>query len=315
MTRAGPLKPAGSGARRPGILTPAGRRRGWGLLLAAFLLLAGCSGTTAAGREPAGSKSGQRPADQRPGDQRPGDAGAPAQAVPGTPDQPKLADGTLLSSSFEKQVCGKWFGERKPECEFGVEGGVEAGPFGSRTGAQAVRIDRTSPEHMGVVADLPLPGGTAFIGVAHRVPAIPDGAIPTKPGHIQLEQLSPTDGKLAGWPVEVRLYPDRRLGLGRFKDDEVVMSDWQVPVDQWFYVVVEVANGPAAIQRMWIYDAEDNLVDEVEASLKTQDDGAHANRTAQKVGGSTPTLAPMYTYADDWYVATTLQGARRISEG
>lgn len=224
------------------------------------------------------------------------------------------SDGLLLSSSFEGSVCGRW---RSPKngCEFGVEGGVEAGDFEARTGAQAVRIDRTSPNHMGVIADLPLPEGRAFVGAAHRIPELVAGTIPDDPGHLQLEQLSVTDGSLPGMALEVRLFPDRRLGLGLFRDDAVVMADWAVPVDEWFYVVVEVANGSPATQRMWLFDDNDQLMSEIEVPLQTRQSWAHEGRTAQKLGGSTASLKPLFTYVDDWYVATDFQGPLRIDDG
>lgn len=189
---------------------------------------------------------------------------------------------------------------------------MSAGPFDPRTGAWAVRIDRTSPRHMGVIDDQPLPGGRGFVGVAHRVPAIPPGSIPRDPGYIELEQLSPTDGKLPGYPVEVRLYPDRRLGLGLFREKPVVMTDWRVPVDEWFYVVVEVVNGAPATQRLWAFDATDRLAAEVAIELTTRRVWPHATRTAQKVGGSTAALVPLDTYADDWFISTEFEGPLRI---
>lgn len=235
----------------------------------------------------------------------------------GTREEPgaPTSDGVLLSSSFEGEVCGRWQGTPDPGCEFGVEGGVETGLYDPRTGERAVRLDRTSPKHMGVIADLPLPEGRAFVGIAHRVPAIPAGAIPDQPGHLQLEQLSPTDGTLPAWTVEVRLYPDRRLGLALFRGDDVVMADWPVPEDEWFYVVVELAHGPQAVQRMWLYDADDRLRSEVAIPLKTEESWPHEGRTAQKIGGSTASRAPLYTYVDDWYVAERSLGPVRIDAG
>jgi hypothetical protein len=271
-------------------------RSGLGGLVAAALLVGAC----ATGAEPAGEA-------------------APSSSTPTmvagrqTQEGAQAPGAILLASSFEGAVCGRW---RRPKagCEFGVEGGVEAGPFGPRTGVQAVRIDRTSPNHMGVIADLPLPEGRAFIGVAHRVPAFSPAAIPPDPGHLQLEQLSVTDGELPGMALEVRLYPDRRLGLGLFRDDAVTMAEWAVPEDEWFYVVVEVANGAAATQRMWVFDEADQLKAQVEVALETRQSWAHEGRTAQKVGGSTASLEPLFTYADDWYVATELLGPLRIGE-
>lgn len=214
-----------------------------------------------------------------------------------------------MASSFEGEVCGEYFNLRRG-CEFGIQGRVETGPFDPRTGLQAVRIDRTSPQHMGVVTDTSLPEGNGFVGAAHRIPAIPDGAIRTD---IQLMQLSPSASGTPGRPVEVRFLPDRRLGLALHQGDDVVVTEWPAPVDQWFYIVVEVANGTRATQRMWVYGPDDQLVEEVEIVLDTVTGGR--GRTAQKVGGSTATLAPLHTYADDWYVSTTMRGPLRIGEG
>lgn len=165
---------------------------------------------------------------------------------------------------------------------------------------------------MGVVVDQPLPAGHGFIGTAHRVPAFPAGAVKSPPGHIQIMQLSPADEGLKANSVEVRIYADRRLGLALTGADDATMANWQVPVDQWFYVVVEVANGTSALQRMWVYDGSDRLVAEVSARLATQSPSSRG-RTAQKVGGSTPTAQPMYTYADDWYVSNSFLGPARVS--
>jgi hypothetical protein len=219
--------------------------------------------------------------------------------------------GLLLASSFELPICGDYW-RPGPGCEFGGQGGVDAGPYRPRTGASAARIPRDASQHMGVIAVVPLRAGRAFVGVAHRIPSIPKGAIPSEPGYIQLEQLSPTDGVLHGWPVEVRLYPDRRLGLALFEARNVVLSDWRVPVDGWFYVVVKVANGSPALQRMWVYDSQDRLVDMISASLVTQVSWPHQTRAAQKIGGTTATLVPLYSYADDWYISTQLRGPLRI---
>ncbi len=280
-------------------MTPAARRRFGACLFAGALVLGACSGSNA---QEVVSKPRPVPTPSPPGP---------------TPSSTPAADpeDLLLASSFEEPVCGPW--TQQPEkfgCEFGVQGGVEAGPYRPRTGDSAVRIPRMTPAHQGVIADVPLEDGHAFIGVAHRIPSIPRGAIPAR-GHIQLEQLSPTDGVLPGWPVEVRLYSDRRLGLALFGDgDEVAMGDWRVPVDEWFYVVVEIAIGTRAQQQMWLYGARGDLKAEVSTRLNTRRQWPHASRTAHKVGGNTSTLAPMYTYADDWYISKTFLGPVRVDE-
>jgi hypothetical protein len=86
-----------------------------------------------------------------------------------------------------------------------------------------------------------------------------------------------------------------------------------VPVDEWFFIVVEVTNGTNAPQRMWIYDSNDRLVDKVAVDLDTRQEWPHRGRTAQKLGGNTSTTVPLYTFHDDWYVATEFMGPVRIS--
>lgn len=274
----------------------------------AVVVLAACqSADRASGRDGLGPADAAQPPTSSDGAAaRPaGGETAPLARLPAPPS------GVLLSSGFERPVCGRYYLENGPDCEFGIQGDVETGPFAARTGPGALRIGRQGPEHMGVIADLGLPAGHAFIGVAHRVPAIPEGAIPAD-RFIQLQQMSPTDGTLPGFTVEVRLYPDRRLGLALFRAEEAVKTDWQVPVDAWFYVVVEVASGPEATQRMWVYDPQDRLVAEVAATLGSRQSTEHPRRTAQKVGGTRPTLAPMDTYADDWFISTAFRGPTRI---
>jgi hypothetical protein len=170
---------------------------------------------------------------------------------------------------------------------------------------------------MGVLSDVPIPDGHGFVGVGVRIPAFPPGAFPDVVGrapNLQLMQLTPTDGVLPATPVEVRLFEDRSLGLGIHSDQrDTVMADWTAPVDEWFYIVVELNNGTSAPQRMWIYDSGDQLVDQVVARLDTRLEWVHGGRTAQKVGGSTSTNAPMYTYYDDWYIATKFMGPIHIS--
>jgi hypothetical protein len=226
--------------------------------------------------------------------------------------------GFLLTSSFERPICGV-YQHPKPECEFGVQGDdTRTGPWPSRTGDSSARVQRMSSSHMGILRRVPIPDGNAFVGIGIRVPEIPTGAFPSVDGrdpHIQLLQLTPTDGVLPAIPVELRLFEDRRLGLGVWNDKrEAVKSDWNIPVDEWFYVVVEVNNGNPSPQRMWIYDSDDDLVDEVEVSLNTRVEWVHQARTAQKVGGSTSTNVPMFTYYDDWYIARENMGPIHISK-
>jgi hypothetical protein len=225
----------------------------------------------------------------------------------------------VLASSFERPVCGVWW-RPDPGCEFGVEGEVQSGEFGCRTGKMCLELERLNREtHVGVLAPAPAPDGRVYVGAAHRIPEIPAGAIPETPGYLELEQLTPTDGTLPGWPVEVRLYPDRRLGLGLSQESsaaggEVAMTTWTVPVDEWFSVVVEIVNGDPATQRMWVFGPDDQLAERVSIELTTRVEWVHGTRTAQKIGGRTSTTTPFTTYADDWYVASTFQGPLHIGE-
>ncbi len=222
----------------------------------------------------------------------------------------------LLASSFERPICGR-YQHPGPGCEFGYEGDdLETGEFDCRTGPGCLRIGRQSHSHMGVIREVPLPGGHAFISVAHRVPEIPEGAIPSDRGYLELLQLSPTDGDPGrpGYPVEVRLFPDRRLGLALYREKDVGRTRDPIPVDEWFTTIVELTNGAPAVQRMWVYDASDRLVDYVEIELRSAQPWAHADRTAQKVGGATSTLVPMYTFEDDWYIAESFMGPLKLTE-
>jgi hypothetical protein len=248
----------------------------------------------------------------------PDDSPSPPPRRAGEPTvAPNLPPGFLVASSFERPICGVWQ-HPSPQCEFGVQGDdTSTGDYPARTGDSSARVQRMSTDHMGILHDVPIPDGHAFVGVAVQVPDFPSGAFPEVQGHdpnIQLMQLTPTDGKLPAVPVEVRLFEDRQIGIGLWSDKRhTVVSDWTVPVDEWFYIVVEINNGDPAPQRMWIYDSNDELVDQIEASLQTRQEWAHGGRTAQKVGGSTSTDTPMYTYYDDWYIATENMGPIHIS--
>jgi hypothetical protein len=67
-------------------------------------------------------------------------------------------------------------------------------------------------------------------------------------------------------------------------------------------------------QRMWLYDAGGEQKTEVSARLDTRWEFPHGQRTAHKIGGNTSTLAPMFTYADDWYISETFLGPVHIDE-
>ncbi|MBI4259619.1 MAG: hypothetical protein HY658_03540 [Actinobacteria bacterium] len=285
--------------------------RAWVAVVAAAVLLLGACSTEP--RRPGDATT--RPPTQTTTEPSPTESPTDPRVHPGAlspePPPPVGSGGELLVSGLEQPVCGSY--NRPPEgCEFGVQGDVETGPWGCRTGAACVRIQRMSPEHMGVIAEVPIPGGHAFVGVAHRIPELPEGAFDPAVGYIELEQLSPTDGTIPGYPVEVRLYEDRRIGLALLRDRQAALSEWRVPVDDWFYVVVELSNGSPAPVYMWIYDDRDRLVDQVAVSLDTARPWGHADRFAHKLGGNTSTLAPVYTYVDDWYVATEFLGPLHV---
>lgn len=230
------------------------------------------------------------------------------------PPPPAVADGpTLLASGFERPICGKY---QHPGmgCEFGYEGDdLETGGFDCRTGASCLRVGRMSHSHMGVIREVAIPGGNGFVGVAQRVPEIPGGAIPDDPGYLELLQLSPTDGvSVDGYPVEVRLYPDRRLGLALFREKDEAITREPIPIDEWFVIVVQLTSGSPAPQRLWVFDAEGVLVDYAQIALTTTQRWPHSERTAQKVGGVTSTVVPMDTFADDWWIAEGFLGPARI---
>jgi len=224
------------------------------------------------------------------------------------------ASSILLASSLERPVCGRAF-TPGPGCEFGVEGNVIEGSYGPRTGAGDVRIDREGileadgqRTHMGVIAEVNLPSGHAFVGSAHRVP----GFAPNEVEYIQLAQITPSDGSGVAWPVEVRMYTaTRRLGLALWLGSQVAKTTWAAPVDRWFDVVVEVARSDAATLRLWVFDDADRLVDQV--SIVADTIAGDRGKARQKVGGTISTNSPMYTYADDWYFATTNLGPHHVT--
>jgi hypothetical protein len=259
---------------------------------------------------------GEPPSEGRPG---PGGSPPPEGAASAIPPTPEPDDGGfLLSSSFERPVCGPYW-RPGPGCEFGVEGDVRSVVCDARTGARCLEIQRRNTEqHMGVLGIAPLPEGSAYVGAAHRVPEIPEGAIPARTGYIELTQITPSDGQLPGWPVEVRLHADRRISLAGFEvariesEPQAVVTGWRAPVDEWFYLVLRVTNGVDAEQALWVYDDDDDLVAGASLTLTTRREWGHATRVAQKVGGVTSTTVPMVTYADDWYVAEGFHGPLRV---
>ncbi len=65
-------------------------------------------------------------------------------------------------------------------------------------------------------------------------------------------------------------------------------------------------------RQQMLNDMNDQLVSEASAQLDTRRVWVHAYRDADKIGGVTSTLAPMYTYADDWYIAAANEGPLHI---
>ncbi len=279
------------------------RGRAWMALAATVLLLGACSG---GGRPP--TAKGHR----SPGHERTATPSLPPSTPHDIVSPPPVEEGRLLlSSGLERPVCGNYH-HPPPGCEFGKQFDVEEGPFGCRTGEGCVRLGRfaSKPEqHVHLVRAVSLPDGHAFEGAAHRVPAIEAGTFPST-GYIQLMQLSAATKDQGTVPVEVRLYEDRRLGLSQLDKQKVEMSDYRTPVDQWFYVVVELSHGVEAAQRMWVFDPHDRLVDGVELTLNTTTGPNESPR--QALGGTIPTRRPFDTYVDDWYIATTFMGPLHI---
>ena len=229
------------------------------------------------------------------------------------PSLPPVTDGPLLlATPFDDPVCGRW---NQPDagCEFGIEGLNVTGDFGCRTGNSCLRQDRydqTDRPHVGVIREVNLPDGQAFIGAAFRVDEIPE----TGKGPIELLQMSPTDGTRYIKPVEVRLFRSGHLGLALYQGTQVALTESTIPVGEWFYVVVEIAYGAPAPQRMWVYGPDDEFVESVEIPLATAITFGKS-RARQKVGGVTPAARPgTYTYADDWYISEEFQGPLHVTE-
>jgi hypothetical protein len=215
--------------------------------------------------------------------------------------------GFYLASSFERPVCGTYH-HPGSGCEFGIQGGVRTGSFGCRTGPNCLSEDRGGLTHMGALRNVPVTGGHAFVGCAFKVPVLPAA----QKAFIELMQLSPGDGSQPLNPIEVRMYTsERTLSLGQFKGPEEPRTTWTAPVDQWFYVVVEMQYGTNVVNRMWVYGTDDAQVAQLDVPLTTAG-GRGKDKPRQKIGGVTNTLSPVTTYADDWYIATKNLGPLHI---
>ena len=219
----------------------------------------------------------------------------------GRPQVPRVSvdpEGFYLATSFERPVCGKY---HHPDegCEFGIQGPVETGEFGCRTGPSCLAIGRGGTTHQGALRLVPVDDGHAFVGCAFRVPELPSAQKP----FIELMQLSPGDGTQPLNPIELRMSTaGRTLSLGEFQGPEEVSTTWQAPVDEWFAVVVEMSYGEDVPTRLWVYESDDREVASLEALLTTSGGRGKAN-PRQKVGGVTNTFGGVITYADDWYIA------------
>lgn len=226
----------------------------------------------------------------------------------GSSPVPIPAGGLYLATGFEQPVCGNYHNPGKG-CELGIEGQVRAGPFDCRTGEWCVEEQRgTGGEHVGVLSVVPVREGHAFVGCAFRVPELPAAQKP----FIELMQLSPSDGTQGVNPIEVRFsIADRTLSLGAFRGPDEPWTTWQAPANEWFYVVVEMAYGENATNRLWVYDANDQQVAQLEVSLVTAG-GRGRDLPRQKIGGVTNTLSDALTYADDWYIASENLGPLHI---
>lgn len=232
----------------------------------------------------------------------------PQASTPKELPEPK-AESLLVASSFERPICGT-FHDPGPGCEFGFQSEVVQDPSDSRTGRHSVRMQRLLQpgQHVHIGGDISLPGGHGFVGAAHRTAKLPVA----EGDFIQLMQVTPASKALAARVVEVRIYSDRRLGLGLFEGSTVARTTWRAPRDTWFFLVIEISHGVDAVQRLWIYEeGHDRPVERL--SLRLDTTGGPCCRIRQALGGTESTVAPAYTYVDDFYVATENLGPLRIS--
>ncbi len=216
-------------------------------------------------------------------------------------------EGFYLATSFEAPVCGNY---HHPDtgCEFGIQGQVLTGSFDCRTGPNCLQAQRGGSTHMGAIRNVSVEGGHAFVGAAFRVPALPAAQKP----FIELMQLSPGDGSQPLNPIEVRIdTTTRALSLSEFQGPGTTPTAWTAPVDEWFYVVVEMSYGTDVINRMFVFGPDDQPVAKVEVALSTAGGRGSAN-PRQKIGGVTNTLGDITTYADDWYISTQNLGPIHI---
>lgn len=214
----------------------------------------------------------------------------------------------LLLTGFEAPVCGRLHAPR-PGCEMGIQSDVQTGPFGGRTGAGAVRLQRQAadPGHVHVGDDLPIPGRHAFVGASFKIGTIPGAKRP----YLQLAQLTPGDGTVFARIVELRLsIQGRMLGVGVFRTKQERYGSWSVPVDAWFTTILEMDFGRSVPLRLWVYDDRDVLVDTITLTADTT--GGDRAQPRQTIGGTIPSTSPLLQYADDWWIATENLGPIQV---
>src|SRR5437879_1050235 len=105
---------------------------------------------------------------------------------PGDRSVGSTASGFYLATSFERPVCGNYH-HPGPGCEFGIQGQVQTGSFGCRTGPSCLEEQRGGSTHFGAIRNVAVTDGTAFVGCAFKLPAL----VPAQKPFVELMQLSP----------------------------------------------------------------------------------------------------------------------------
>jgi hypothetical protein len=216
-----------------------------------------------------------------------------------------------LESAFESPVCGRLH-DPGPGCEFGIQSDVETGPFGGRTGAGAVRLQRQKigRQHAHVGDDVRIPGNHAFVGASFRIGPITGAERP----YLQLAQLTPGDGVVRASTLDIRLsLKNRTLGIGVFRTKQERYGTWRAPTDRWFTTILEMDYGRTVPLRLWVYDDRDALVDTVSLTADTTTGDRALPR--QTIGGTVSTNGPVLQYTDDWWIATVNLGPIHVRSG
>jgi hypothetical protein len=237
---------------------------------------------------------------------------------------------TYVQSEFNQPVGGNT--PPVAPYEFGVQGDCAAeltspgSPFG---GTKFARVNRAATvgtaypgpglvmDHFGIIVDYPLPGSRGACGFATKIPAVTLDNIPiapADPAFTELFQFSLTDGTVAAREFTLRVYRDRKLGIGVFQQNNVhLKSTWTITPDQWFYTVMEGSYGSAATLTLYIYDSAGTLVETLSGVYDTR---GTKIKTKHKLGGETNIgLWPdqYNTYHDSWYIADSNLGI--VAEG